>query len=96
MSLEGRQKNRARIGVMVHQTETPCFLLLLLSCGPFNRLWEVPCRGTCRMIKMAPDVMAFDGGAVGAHGQSPVPRNQGELTQLLCSTWPQTAFLWGW
>lgn len=20
--------------------------------GPFSRLWEVPCRGTCRMIKV--------------------------------------------
>lgn len=31
MSLEGRQRSRVRIGVMVHQTETLRFLLLPLS-----------------------------------------------------------------
>lgn len=83
MSLEGRRRSRARIGAMVRQTETPRFLLLPLSCEPSSRLWEAPCRGTCPMIKMALGVMAFDGGAAGVHGQSPVPRNQGGLTQLL-------------
>uniref|UniRef100_A0A8C4LB04 SR-related CTD associated factor 1 n=1 Tax=Equus asinus TaxID=9793 RepID=A0A8C4LB04_EQUAS len=34
-------------------------------------------------ILMALGVTAFDGGAAGAHGQSPVPRNQGGLTRLL-------------
>nr|AWD30460.1 SR-related CTD associated factor 1 transcript variant 13 [Homo sapiens] len=34
-------------------------------------------------ILMALGVMAFDGGAAGVHGQSPVPRNQGALTRLL-------------
>lgn len=34
-------------------------------------------------LQMAPGVTAFDGGAAGAHGQSPVPRSQGELTRLL-------------
>uniref|UniRef100_A0A8C9NZ17 SFR19-like C-terminal domain-containing protein n=1 Tax=Spermophilus dauricus TaxID=99837 RepID=A0A8C9NZ17_SPEDA len=34
-------------------------------------------------ILMVLGVMAFDGGAAGAHGQSPVPRSQGELTRLL-------------
>uniref|UniRef100_A0A7N5JQ63 SR-related CTD associated factor 1 n=1 Tax=Ailuropoda melanoleuca TaxID=9646 RepID=A0A7N5JQ63_AILME len=34
-------------------------------------------------ILMAPGVTAFDGGAAGAHGQSPVPRSQGGLTRLL-------------
>uniref|UniRef100_A0A2K5UTA7 SFR19-like C-terminal domain-containing protein n=1 Tax=Macaca fascicularis TaxID=9541 RepID=A0A2K5UTA7_MACFA len=34
-------------------------------------------------ILMALGVMAFDGGAAEVHGQSPVPRNQGGLTQLL-------------
>lgn len=96
MSLEERQRSQARIGVMVHLIETPHFLLLPLSCGPFSRLWEAPCRGICRMIKMVLGVMAFDGGAAGAHGQSPVPRNQGELTQLLCWTWLQTASSQGW
>lgn len=96
MSLEGRQRSRVRIGVMVHQTETLRFLLLPLSCGPFSRLWEVPCRGICQMIKMAPGVMAFGGGAAGAHGQSPVPRSLGGLTQLLCWTWLQTVSLRGW
>lgn len=91
MSLEGRQRSQARIGVTVRQTETLRFLLLLLSCGPFSRLWEVPCRGICQRIKMALGVVAFDGGAAGAHGQSPVPRNQGVLTRLLCWTWLRTA-----
>lgn len=34
-------------------------------------------------LQMAPGVMAFGGGAAGAHGQSPVPRSLGGLTQLL-------------
>lgn len=96
MSLEGKQKSRVKIGAMVRRTETLRFLLLPLSCGPFSRLWEVPCRGICRMIKMALGVMAFDGGAAGAHGQSPVPRNQEELIQLLCWTWLRTASWQGW
>jgi hypothetical protein len=96
MSLEGRQRSRARIGVMVRLTETPHFLLLPLFCGPFSRLWEAPSRGIYRMIKMALGVMGFDGGVAGAHGQSLFPRNQGALTQPLCWTWPQTASLRGW
>lgn len=34
-------------------------------------------------LQMALGVTAFDGGAAGARGQSPVPRSQGELTRLL-------------
>lgn len=34
-------------------------------------------------LQMALGVMAFDGGAAGAHDQSPVPRNPGGLTRLL-------------
>lgn len=33
-------------------------------------------------LQMALGVMAFDGGAAGAHDRSPVPRNPGELTRL--------------
>lgn len=96
MSLEGRRKSQARIGATVRQTETLRFLLLLLSCGPFSRLWGVPCRGICQMIKMALGVMAFDGGAAGAHDRSPVPRNLGGLTRLQCWTWLPMASLRGW
>ena len=34
-------------------------------------------------LQMALGVMAFDGGAAGAHDRSPVPRNPGGLTRLL-------------
>uniref|UniRef100_A0A4X1VY77 SFR19-like C-terminal domain-containing protein n=1 Tax=Sus scrofa TaxID=9823 RepID=A0A4X1VY77_PIG len=42
-----------------------------------------PALSPSAFILMALGVMAFDGGAAGAHGQSPVPRNQGGLTRLL-------------
>lgn len=97
MSLEVKQKNRERIGEMVHLTEILPFLLLPLSCGPFSRLWEAPCRGTCLMKKMALGVAAFDGGAAaGVHDQSLAHRSQGVLTQPLYWTQLQTAFLWAW
>lgn len=97
MSLEVKQRSRERIGETVHLTEILPFLLLLLSCGPFSRLWEAPCRGTCLMKKMALGVVAFDGGAAaGVHGQSLVPRSQGVLMQPLYWIQLQTAFLWGW
>lgn len=83
MSLEGRQKSRARIGARGCLTETLRSLLLPLSCGQCSRPWEAPCRGIWPTIKMAPGAMAFDGGAAGAHGPSPTPRNREALTLQL-------------
>uniref|UniRef100_A0A8C0LGK0 SR-related CTD associated factor 1 n=1 Tax=Canis lupus dingo TaxID=286419 RepID=A0A8C0LGK0_CANLU len=50
------------------------------SDGPPDR---DPTLSPSAFILMAPGVMAFGGGAAGAHGQSPVPRSLGGLTQLL-------------
>lgn len=97
MSLEVKQKSRERIGETVHLTEILPFLLLLLFCGPFSRLWEAPCRETCPMIKMALGVVAYDGGAAaGALGQSLGHRSQGLLTRPLYWTQLQIASLWSW
>lgn len=97
MSLEVKRRSRERTGEMVHLTEIQPFLLLPLSCGPFSRLWEAPCRGTCQMKKMALGVVVFDGGAAaGAHDQNLAHRSQGVLIQPRYWTQLQTAFLWGW
>lgn len=97
MSLEGKRRSRERIGETVHLTEILPFLLLPLFCGPFSRLWEVPCRATCLMIKMALGVEAYDGGAAaGVLGQSLVHRSQGVLTWPLYWTRLQIASWWSW
>lgn len=56
-----------------------------LSSDSTESLCLVPCVQSPMQIslQMAPGVTAFDGGAAGAHGQSPVPRSQGGPTRLL-------------
>lgn len=80
MSLEGKQRSQVRIGVTLLQTETPRFLLLPLSCGPFSKPWG----SLCMLRRKRPlGARDFDGGAAGAPGLNRVPGNQAGPALLL-------------